>query len=109
MTESSAHPHIHPYKGPAGGYGSAKSVAGILIREEVPFEGADLVLNHHNKASGYMCVSCAWGKPGQPHPIGACENGIKAIAEEAQKKMRKLIRIFFHFRKYEGPKPSYSF
>jgi molybdopterin-dependent oxidoreductase alpha subunit len=93
MTESSSHPRIEPYKGPSGGYGSAKSVAEILVREHVPLEGSDLVLRHHNKASGYMCVSCAWGKPAQPHPIEACENGIKATAWEVTHK--KVDPAFF--------------
>jgi molybdopterin-dependent oxidoreductase alpha subunit len=93
MTESSDRPKFDPYKGPAGGYGSARSVTEILFREQVPFEGADLVLKHHNKAGGYMCVSCAWGKPAQPHPIEACENGIKATAWEVTRK--KVDPAFF--------------
>jgi len=93
MTESARHPRIRPYKGPSGGYGSARSVAEILFRENVPFEGAELVAQRHNKADGYMCVSCAWGKPGQPHPIEACENGIKATAWEVTHK--KVDRAFF--------------
>jgi molybdopterin-dependent oxidoreductase alpha subunit len=93
MTESAKHPRIEPYKGPSGGYGSAKAVTEILVREHVPFEGSDLVVKHHNKASGYMCVSCAWGKPAQPHPIEACENGIKATAWEVTHK--KVDPAFF--------------
>ncbi|MFL5295039.1 MAG: FdhF/YdeP family oxidoreductase [Phenylobacterium sp.] len=93
MTESSSHPKIKPYKGPTGGYGSAMSVAEILIREGVPLEGTELLVGKHNKASGYMCVSCAWGKPAQPHPIEACENGIKAMAWEVTHK--KVEPAFF--------------
>jgi molybdopterin-dependent oxidoreductase alpha subunit len=93
VTESSDHPKIKPYKGPAGGYGSAKSVIEILLREGVPIEGAELIVKDHNKASGYMCVSCAWGKPAQPHPIEACENGIKATAWEVTHK--KVDPAFF--------------
>jgi molybdopterin-dependent oxidoreductase alpha subunit len=29
-----------------------------------------------------MCVSCAWAKPAQPHPLEFCENGAKATAWE---------------------------
>ena len=38
MTKSSDRPRIAPYKGPAGGYGSARSVAEILLREGVPLQ-----------------------------------------------------------------------
>ena len=85
MTKSSKHPKIEPYDGPSGGYGSAKSVADILLREGIPVEGSELIFKQ-NKADGYMCVSCAWGKPAQPHPIEACENGIKATAWEVTRK-----------------------
>jgi molybdopterin-dependent oxidoreductase alpha subunit len=81
MTKSSRKPRIEPYEGPAGGYGSAKAVGDILLHENVPVEGSRLIFRQ-NKASGYMCVSCAWGKPAMPHPIEACENGIKATAWE---------------------------
>ncbi|HMP62047.1 MAG TPA: CbbBc protein, partial [Phenylobacterium sp.] len=26
----------------------------------------------------FMCVSCAWAKPAEPHPAEFCENGAKA-------------------------------
>jgi molybdopterin-dependent oxidoreductase alpha subunit len=81
MAGPSRRPKIEPYDGPAGGYGSAQSVAEILTREGVPLEGADL-FTRHNKDGGYMCVSCAWGKPAKPHPLEVCENGAKAVAWE---------------------------
>lgn len=74
-------PSIRPYPGPAGGWGSAKSVAGILLREHIPVSGTAL-LNHQNKPEGYMCVSCAWAKPAKTHPLEFCENGAKATAWE---------------------------
>ncbi len=72
---------IKPYKGPSGGYGSLQSVVDILIREGLPIEGAELMLKQ-NKPDGFMCVSCAWGKPAEPHPFEVCENGVKATAWE---------------------------
>lgn len=75
------HPRIKPYGGPVGGYGSVKSVADVLLREGIPLEGADVIL-HQNKPDGYMCVSCAWGKPAVPRPLEVCENGVKATAWE---------------------------
>ncbi len=74
-------PEIKPYKGPSGGYGSLKSVARIVTREEVPVRAAETLM-HQNKPDGFMCVSCAWGKPAKPHPFEYCENGAKATAWE---------------------------
>jgi molybdopterin-dependent oxidoreductase alpha subunit len=70
---------------PAGGWGSLKEVGTILLKERVPFEGAQL-LTHQNKPDGYMCVSCAWAKPAHPHPAEFCESGAKATAWEVTSK-----------------------
>ena len=92
MTGRNRTPRIAPYKGPAGGYGSARSVSEVLLRQRVPFEGAETIL-HQNKAGGYMCVSCAWGKPSEPHPLEVCENGVKATAWEITR--RRADEAFF--------------
>lgn len=81
MSGLKKHPKIEPYEGPAGGYGSVKSVTDILLREGIPVEGTDVIV-HQNKPDGFMCVSCAWGKPAKPHPLEVCENGVKATAWE---------------------------
>jgi molybdopterin-dependent oxidoreductase alpha subunit len=74
-------PSFDPYKGPAGGWGSAKSVAEILKREQVTVT-APPVLFRQNKPQGFQCVSCAWSKPAKPLPFEFCENGAKATAWE---------------------------
>ena len=56
---------LTPYDGPAGGWGSMKSVTEINLREKVPLETAR-ELYRQNKPEGFMCVSCAWGKPAKP-------------------------------------------
>jgi molybdopterin-dependent oxidoreductase alpha subunit len=85
-------PRIKPYAGPSGGYGSLKSVAEILMREGLPLEGVE-PLAVQNKPEGFMCVSCAWAKPAQPHPGEFCENGAKATAWELTK--RRVDPKFF--------------
>ena len=85
-------PEIKPYIGPSGGWGSAKSVGEILVREHIAARGS-LVLVQQNKAEGYMCVSCAWAKPAKPHPFEYCENGAKATAWEIT--TRRADRSFF--------------
>ena len=77
-------PKITEYQGPAGGYGSLKSVSEVLLREHVAVAGAETMM-HQNKPDGYMCVSCAWAKPAKPLPFEYCENGAKATAWEITK------------------------
>lgn len=72
---------IKPYTGPAGGWGSMKGLATIARRERSGPEVAR-ELARQNKPDGFMCVSCAWGKPAHPHPAEFCENGAKATAWE---------------------------
>ncbi|WP_337268257.1 FdhF/YdeP family oxidoreductase [Oryzifoliimicrobium ureilyticus] len=79
--EPKKRPRIGFDSGPAGGWGSARSVTEIMLREHVPVSGGSMLV-HQNKADGFMCVSCAWAKPAKPHPLEVCENGAKATAWE---------------------------
>ena len=51
-----------------GGWGSLKAVTTYLLREQVPASGA-AALALQNKPDGFMCVSCAWAKPADPHAV----------------------------------------
>lgn len=81
MTDKMSEPIIEPYTGPAGGWGSARSLTEILLREEIPVSGAALLMEQ-NKPDGFMCVSCAWAKPAKALTFEYCENGAKATAWE---------------------------
>ncbi len=72
---------IEAYTGPAGGWGSAKSLLRNLVRNGIPASGSAMLLKQ-NKPDGFMCVSCAWAKPAQPHLFEYCENGAKATLWE---------------------------
>ncbi len=74
-------PDIKPFEGPAGGWGSMRSVAEILPREKVR-PSTLRELGRQNKHDGFQCVSCAWAKPHPPHPAEFCEEGAKATAWE---------------------------
>jgi molybdopterin-dependent oxidoreductase alpha subunit len=74
-------PEVKPFKGPAGGWGSVRSLADILPREHLGPEGYR-ELARQNKPDGFMCVSCAWSKPADHHPAEFCEEGAKATAWE---------------------------
>jgi len=75
-------PTFKPYDAPSGGWGSAYSVANILIREKIPLSGASLLLKQNRPIDGFACVSCAWAKPHPSRPLSFCENGAKATAWE---------------------------
>ena len=80
---------IKPYWGPVGGWGSAKSVAEIVLREAVPLKGP-YALWHQNKPRGFACVSCSYAKPDPAKPFEFCENGAKATAWEITDKRCSL-------------------
>lgn len=81
VKQKSDAPEIKPFEGPAGGWGSVRSLAEILPRERVGPE-ALRELVRQNKPDGFQCVSCAWPKPAHHHPAEFCEEGAKATAWE---------------------------
>lgn len=70
-------PLYTPYQQPTGGWGSVKSLVKHALRQQA-VAAAPGLMRRHNKTGGYMCTSCAWAKPGQPHAAEFCENGAKA-------------------------------
>jgi molybdopterin-dependent oxidoreductase alpha subunit len=69
------------YKGPSGGWGSLKGMASVFSRE-LSRPATIETLIHQNKTKGYMCSSCAWGKPAKPNALEFCENGAKSTIWE---------------------------
>ncbi|TCU54630.1 molybdopterin-dependent oxidoreductase alpha subunit [Novosphingobium sp. PhB57] len=69
------------YDGAEGGWGSVRGMASIAWSEK-PTPAVLNTLRRQNKVKGFMCVSCAWTKPAQPHPLEFCENGAKATLWE---------------------------
>lgn len=76
-----AKPTFKPYEGPVGGWGSAKSLTEILLRENIPLKGASALLQQ-NQPAGFACVSCSYAKLKDPKTFEFCENGAKATAWE---------------------------
>src|SRR5690606_32642552 len=62
---------------PSGGWGSVGSLVKNATRQRAVSSTVSLVRDH-NKTGGYMCTSCAWAKPANPHLAEFCENGAKA-------------------------------
>ncbi|RBM19682.1 FdhF/YdeP family oxidoreductase [Streptomyces sp. PT12] len=52
-----------------------------------------LTLLRVNQHGGFDCPGCAWPEPGKPHTAEFCENGAKAVAEEAT--LRRVTPAFF--------------
>lgn len=67
----------HPYTQPTGGWGSIFSLIKHATRQGAVSTAVGL-MRDHNKTGGYMCTSCAWAKPANPHAAEFCENGAKA-------------------------------
>jgi molybdopterin-dependent oxidoreductase alpha subunit len=65
------------YEGAAGGWGSLRGISQVLLKE-LDKPTALRTLERQNKPGGFMCVSCAFGKPAKPHAFEFCENGAKA-------------------------------
>ncbi|CAB3653670.1 Protein YdeP [Paraburkholderia phenoliruptrix] len=63
----------------SGGWGSLKAVTTILAQEHVGVKDS-AALRKQNKPDGFMCVSCSWAKPADPHVFEFCESGAKATA-----------------------------
>jgi molybdopterin-dependent oxidoreductase alpha subunit len=70
-----------PYEGAAGGWGSLRGISEVFAHE-ISSTAVLETLARQNKAGGYMCTSCAWGKPAAPHALEFCENGAKATIWE---------------------------
>ncbi len=52
-----------------------------------------LTLLRVNQPGGFDCPGCAWPEPDRPHTAEFCENGAKAVAEEAT--LRRVTPEFF--------------
>jgi len=63
----------------SGGWGSLRAVTTILAQEHVGVKDS-AALAKQNKPDGFMCVSCSWAKPADPHVFEFCESGAKATA-----------------------------
>ncbi|MDB1088577.1 FdhF/YdeP family oxidoreductase [Streptomyces sp. ACA25] len=54
-----------------------------MVREQMGVTRAARTLLRVNQPDGFDCPGCAWPEPGKPHTAEFCENGAKAVAEEA--------------------------
>ncbi|OZB88155.1 MAG: hypothetical protein B7X41_09650, partial [Microbacterium sp. 14-71-5] len=71
-----------PYRHPAAGWGAAKSVGQVLLREREPIAGSGAMLIMNHGVSGYDCPGCAWPDDPGNLRLDICENGIKHVTWE---------------------------
>ena len=83
---------IDVYLKPAGGWDALKSSWHALREQEVVLKGAGTLLRT-NQPAGFDCPGCAWPDRNVHSTFEFCENGVKAVANEATRK--RVTRDFF--------------
>ncbi|MDT0306678.1 FdhF/YdeP family oxidoreductase [Streptomyces sp. DSM 44917] len=64
-----------------------------MARRQMGVRRTALTLLRVNQPTGFDCPGCAWPEPSSPHTAEFCENGAKAVAEEAT--LRRVTPEFF--------------
>ncbi|MFP3757843.1 CbbBc protein, partial [Cupriavidus sp. SIMBA_020] len=82
MTKLRDVPGVHPYTGPAGGWGALKATA-QAIHDQMESIEAPITLMRTNQPDGFDCPGCAWGESPENGMVKFCENGAKAVNWEA--------------------------
>ncbi|HEU0305813.1 MAG TPA: FdhF/YdeP family oxidoreductase [Lysobacter sp.] len=83
---------IDVYLKPAGGWDALKSSWHALREQQVVMKGASTLLRT-NQPAGFDCPGCAWPDRNVHSTFEFCENGVKAVANEATGK--RVTREFF--------------
>lgn len=64
-----------------------------ISQQQMGIRRTALTLLRVNQRDGFDCPGCAWPEPDKPHTAEFCENGAKAVAEEAT--LRRVTPDFF--------------
>ncbi|MDC7339545.1 FdhF/YdeP family oxidoreductase [Streptomyces lydicus] len=64
-----------------------------ISQQQMGVRRTALTLLRVNQRDGFDCPGCAWPEPDKPHAAEFCENGAKAVAEEAT--LRRVTPDFF--------------
>nr|WP_261386656.1 FdhF/YdeP family oxidoreductase [Streptomyces sp. BK340] len=86
-------PEFHPYHHPAAGWGAAKSVSQVLMREGALLDGPRAIMRMNHEGDGFDCPGCAWPDDTKGLHLDICENGIKHVTWEMTGK--RVGRDFF--------------
>ncbi|MFF1923866.1 FdhF/YdeP family oxidoreductase, partial [Streptomyces sp. NPDC058221] len=88
-----AGPEFRPYRHPAAGWGAAKSVSQLLVREGALVDGPRAIMRMNHENGGFDCPGCAWPDDTKGLHLDICENGIKHVTWEMTRK--RVGREFF--------------
>ncbi len=83
---------IQPYDKPAGGWDALKSSWQALRQQDAVLRGPGTLLRT-NQPTGFDCPGCAWPDRNPHSTFEFCENGVKAVANEATSK--RVTTAFF--------------
>jgi molybdopterin-dependent oxidoreductase alpha subunit len=83
---------IRPYDKPAGGWDALKSSWHALRQQDAVLRGPGTLLRT-NQPTGFDCPGCAWPDRNPHSTFEFCENGVKAVANEATSK--RVTAAFF--------------
>ena len=83
---------IRPYDKPAGGWDALKSSWQALRQQDAVLRGSGTLLRT-NQPTGFDCPGCAWPDRNPHSTFEFCENGVKAVANEATSK--RVTAAFF--------------
>jgi molybdopterin-dependent oxidoreductase alpha subunit len=75
-------PVVRDHDAAAGGIAAISSSVGYTLRE-AGLERGTASLLRVNQEDGFDCPSCAWPDPHDRAPLEFCENGARAVADEA--------------------------
>ena len=93
LPQEESPPHVSPQSHMAGGPRAVLSTLGTSLREMGPFTGTQTLVAV-NQQRGFDCPGCAWPDPEDHRSITEfCENGAKAVAEEAT--LKRVTPEFF--------------
>jgi len=85
-------PPIRPYAKAAGGWDALKASWQALRQQEAALQGPATLLRT-NQPDGFDCPGCAWPDRNPHSTFEFCENGVKAVANEATS--RRATPAFF--------------
>ena len=75
-------PSQRAYHHPAAGWGAAKSVTRVLMRERELIDGPRAIFKMNHEGGGFDCPGCAWPDDTKGLKLDICENGIKHVTWE---------------------------
>ncbi|MFJ2960584.1 FdhF/YdeP family oxidoreductase [Streptomyces sp. NPDC087270] len=86
-------PTFRPYHHPAAGWGAARSVSRVLMRDRELVDGPRAIMRMNHENGGFDCPGCAWPDDIKGLHLDICENGIKHVTWEMTRK--RVGREFF--------------